>query len=78
VCIAREFRSRGLLRGLFKALKKSLADQFEIGVAFVSRSNPHSLQAHIDGLGMSEVGDFECGGNVYVVWPFAFEGRTSQ
>jgi hypothetical protein len=70
VCIAREFRSRGLLRGLFEAQKKNLADQFEVGVAFVSRSNPHSLQAHIDGMGMSEVGDFECGGNVYVVLAF--------
>ncbi len=70
VCIAREFRGRGLLRGLFEAQKKNLADQFEIGVAFVSRSNPHSLQAHVDGLGMSEVGDFECQSNVYVTLAF--------
>ena len=70
VCIAREFRGRGLLRGLFEAQKKNLADQFEIGVAFVSRSNPHSLRAHVGGLGMTEVGDFKCGGSVYVVLAF--------
>jgi hypothetical protein len=70
VCIARKFRGRGLLRGLFEAQKKNLAGPFEIGVAFVSRSNPHSLQAHVDGLGMSEVGDFECGNDVYVVLAF--------
>ena len=70
VCIAREFRGRRLLRGLFEAQKKNLADHFEIGVAFISRSNPHSLQAHVDGLGMTEVGDFECGNNVYVVLAF--------
>jgi hypothetical protein len=64
VCIAREYRGQGLLRGLYEAQKKDLAGQFEIGVAFVSRSNPHSLAAHVKGLGMSEVGNFECQGNV--------------
>jgi hypothetical protein len=70
VCIALEFRGRGLLRGLFEAQKNNLAGQFEIGVAFVSRNNPHSLQAHVDGLGMSEVGDFECRGTIYVTLAF--------
>jgi hypothetical protein len=70
VCIGREYRGRGLLRGLYEAQKKDLAGQFEIGVAFVSRSNPHSLQAHIKGLGMTEVGDFECRGSAYVTLAF--------
>ena len=70
VCVARDFRDRGLLRGLYEAQKKDLAGQFEIGVAFVSRSNPHSLAAHVKGLGMTEVGDFECRGNIYVTLAF--------
>jgi len=70
VCLARDFRGRGLLRGLYQAQKKDLAGQFEIGVAFVSRSNPHSLETHVKGLGMTEVGDFECRGNVYVTLAF--------
>jgi predicted GNAT superfamily acetyltransferase len=70
VCMARDFRGRGLLRGLYEAQKKDLAGQFEIGVAFVSRSNPHSLAAHVKGLGMTEVGDFECQGNIYVTLAF--------
>jgi predicted GNAT superfamily acetyltransferase len=70
VCLARDFRGRGLLRGLYEAQKKDLAGQFEIGVAFVSRSNPHSLDAHVKGLGMTEVGDFECRGNVYITLAF--------
>ncbi|HEY2920388.1 MAG TPA: N-acetyltransferase [Candidatus Binatia bacterium] len=70
VCIGREQRGRGLLRGLYDAQKKDLAGQFEIGVAFVSRSNPHSLDAHVKGLGMTEVGDFECRGNIYVTLAF--------
>ena len=70
VCIAREHRRRGLLRGLYEAQKRDLAGRFEVGVAFVSRSNPHSLQAHVAGLGMIEVGDFELKGNVYVILAF--------
>jgi predicted GNAT superfamily acetyltransferase len=70
VCIAREYRGRGLLRGLYDAQKKDLAGQFEIGVAFVSRSNPHSLDAHVKGLGMTGVGNFECRGIVYVTLAF--------
>ena len=70
VCLARDFRGRGLLRGIYEAQRKDLAGQFEIGVAFVSRSNPHSLAAHVKGLGMTEVGDFECRGNIYVSLAF--------
>jgi predicted GNAT superfamily acetyltransferase len=70
VCIAREHRRRGLLRGLYEAQKKDVAGLFEVGVAFVSRSNPHSLQAHVAGLGMIEVGDFELKGNIYVILAF--------
>jgi predicted GNAT superfamily acetyltransferase len=74
VCIAREHRRRGLLRGLYEAQKKDLAGRFEVGVAFVSRSNPHSLQSHVAGLGMIEVGDFELNGNVYVILAFRVPG----
>ena len=70
VCIAREHRRRGLLRGLYEAQKRDLAGRYEVGVAFVSRSNPHSLQAQVAGLGMIEVGDFELKGNVYVILAF--------
>ncbi|HKY08142.1 MAG TPA: N-acetyltransferase [Candidatus Binatia bacterium] len=70
VCIARQYRGRGLLRGLYDAQKKALAGRFEIGVAFVARSNPHSLNAHMHGLGMSEAGDFAVNDNVYVVLAF--------
>jgi predicted GNAT superfamily acetyltransferase len=74
VCIARQHRRRGLLRGLYEAQKKDLAGRYEVGVAFVSRSNPHSLQAHVAGLGMIEVGDFELKGNVYVILAFRMPG----
>ncbi|HWO43135.1 MAG TPA: N-acetyltransferase [Candidatus Eisenbacteria bacterium] len=70
VCIDREFRGRGLLRGLYDAQLRALAGRFEIGVAFVSRDNPHSLNAHVLGLGMFEAGEFELGGKSYVILAF--------
>jgi predicted GNAT superfamily acetyltransferase len=70
VCIDRAYRRRGLLRGLYEAQKQELAGCFEVGVAFVSRTNPHSLTAHVAGLGMTEVGDFELNSNVYVILAF--------
>lgn len=76
VCIGREYRGRGLLRGLYEAQKKDLAGQFDLGVAFVARSNPHSLRAHIAGLGMTEVGDFEVSGNVYVTLAFRLPAKV--
>ncbi len=70
VCIGRPHRGRGLLRGLYEALKREVAGRFEVGVAFVARNNPNSLQAHVAGLGMAEVGEFEVKGNVYVTLAF--------
>ena len=70
VCIDRPHRERGLLHGLYDALKKEVTGQFEVGVAFVSRDNPHSLKAHVAGLGMTNVGEFEVRGNLYVTLAF--------
>ena len=70
VCIAREYRGRGLLHGLYDFQKKDLAGQFEIGVALVSHDNPHSMMAHIAGLGMTEVGDFEANGKKFAMLAF--------
>jgi len=78
VCIDRAYRRRGLLRGLYEAQKQELAGQFDIGVAFGSRSNPHSLKAHTAGLGMTEVGDFELKGNVYVILAFRLPPQSAS
>lgn len=70
VCVGREYRGRGLLRGLYEAQRKELTGRFEVGVAFVSRDNSHSLQAHVAGLGMSEVGKFAVKEARYVILAF--------
>ena len=78
VCIGREYRRRGLLRGLYEAQKQELAGQFEVGVAFVARTNPHSLQAHVHGLGMIEAGDFEANRNQYAVLVFRLPSKVHR
>ncbi|MGE5220322.1 MAG: hypothetical protein ACM3SP_25240 [Chloroflexota bacterium] len=77
VCIGRNYRGRGLLRGLYEAQKRELTGQFEIGVAFVSRDNPHSLSAHIAGLGMVEAGDFEVKGTRYATLAFPVPKKSA-
>lgn len=70
VCIGKDYRRRGLLRGLYEAQKQDLAGRFDIGVAFVARNNPHSLKAHVGGLGMVEAGDFSVKDNRYATLAF--------
>jgi hypothetical protein len=70
VCIARQYRRRGLLRGLYEFQKRDLAGRFELGVALVSHNNPHSMQAHVEGLGMINSGEFELNGNSFGILAF--------
>ena len=76
VCIDRKFRRAGLLRGLYEAQRRTLAGQFDLGVALIARNNPHSLAAHIAGLGMVETGDFEVGGNLFATVAFAMPAQA--
>ena len=81
VCIDKPYRRKGLFRGLYEAQRRDLTGLFEIGVALVSRDNLHSLHAHVFGLGMTEVGDFEVHGNRYATVVFRlphFEDRAQS
>ena len=78
VCIGRDYRGAGLLRGLYEAQKNDLAGKFEIGVAFVARNNPHSLNAHVFGLGMAEAGDFEVKDTRYATLAFRVPADRSR
>lgn len=69
VCIDRDYRGKGILEGLFNTVRTSLRDQFERGVLFISKDNPHSFHAHLK-LGMSVVDEFEFDGQQY--WTLGF------
>lgn len=76
VCIDWAYRRKGLLRGLYEAQKQELAGKFEVGVALIARNNPHSLHAHVAGLGMTAVGDFEVNGNIFATVAFRVSARA--
>jgi hypothetical protein len=70
VCVSRERRGTGVLRGLYDALRREIAGEHDAGVLFIAKDNPRSLAAHADGLGMTLVGDFVFGDRGY--WVLAF------
>lgn len=53
VCIAKEFRSRGLFQGMYEYMQICMSKNFEWVITEVSKRNPRSLRAH------EKVG-FEC------------------
>jgi hypothetical protein len=70
VCVDRAWRGRGVLRGLITRMKEELAGQFDVAAAFISKTNTRSLAAHVDGLGMTVLGDYAFGAGRY--WIVAF------
>jgi len=77
VCIDRRFRGKGLLRGLYDALLAEAAARFETGVGFVAEDNPHSLAAHVQGIGMTDAGRFDFNQRGYRILAFAVEGEAA-
>lgn len=65
VCIDRQSRGQGILEGLFGIMKETLGADYDVGIAFVSQSNPRSLQAHTAKLDMTVIDEFEFGGGRY-------------
>ncbi|MFI8418074.1 N-acetyltransferase family protein [Serratia sp. NPDC078593] len=70
VCLASDWRGKGVLKRLFNAVKTRTRDQFDIGILFINQSNPHSLAAHVKGLGMTILGEFSSQGEHYQLLAF--------
>ena len=59
-----------MLRGLYEVLLGEISGKYEVGAAFVSKDNPHSLAAHVNGLGMASPGGFGFRGRHYDILAF--------
>jgi predicted N-acetyltransferase YhbS len=70
-CVDRAYRGLGVLRGLFRTLLREIPGRFDAGVAFVAEDNQRSLAAHVAGLGMHDVGEFEFKGKRYRILAFS-------
>jgi hypothetical protein len=64
------YRGQGLLRKIFNEMKRELVGSYDVGVVFVAENNPHSLAVHVDGLGMTNVGQFEFSQKNYYILVF--------
>lgn len=71
VCLSAEWRGKGVLRQLFNAVKKRTQQEFDVGALFINDDNPHSLAAHVDGLGMTALATFHCNNQSYQLVVFA-------
>ena len=66
-------RQRYVARLVSARCCRAVAGRFEVGVAFVAQDNPRSLAAHVQGLGMDDVADFEFNERRYRILAFAVE-----
>eukprot|EP00977_Amphora_coffeiformis_P003966 scaffold795_cov187-Amphora_coffeaeformis.AAC.7 len=46
VCVAQEYRGRGVMEGLYQGLRRILSHHFDFIVTAISSGNPRSLRAH--------------------------------
>ena len=72
VCIDSAFRGQGILEQIYALLVEEAADTYNTGVTFVSESNPRSIAAHENKLGMTSVGRFEHDGAVFRIFRYRF------
>lgn len=60
-------RGRGVARGLFTMAVESAFGRADAVVAFIEAANRPSWRVHVDGFGMSPLGEFVAGGRTYSV-----------
>ncbi|WP_327254275.1 GNAT family N-acetyltransferase [Streptomyces sp. NBC_01244] len=67
VVVAAAYRGRGIARGLFTTALKAATGRAEVMVAFIELTNRASWTVHVDGLGMTPLGEFDLDGRAYGV-----------
>lgn len=75
VCIGMAWRGKGVLKRLFHTAKTLAAENYDVGAAFINVSNPHSLAAHVGGLGMTALTPFSHDGQNYDTVVFTTRGN---
>lgn len=58
VCVSSSFRGLGIFERMYAALEQEADGIYSAGITFISESNPRSIAAHVDKVGMSPAGDF--------------------
>jgi hypothetical protein len=59
ICISQAASGLGIFKGLYRAMWTFLPfEKYQCGVAFISKQNLRSLEAHVKGLGAEVIGEF--------------------
>jgi len=67
VVVAAAYRGKGVGRGLFTAALQASSGQADLMVAFIERANHASWRVHVDGFGMTELGELTVDDRAYGV-----------
>ncbi|TWV45621.1 GNAT family N-acetyltransferase [Streptomyces misionensis] len=67
VVVAADHRGKGVARGLFTAALQAASGRADVIVAFIERANRTSWRVHVDGFGMTPLGEFTIGDRAYGV-----------
>jgi len=78
VCIDKHYRGQTILNELFQVMLKTLQGQYDLGIAFVSKLNPRSFNAHNNKLGMRIADEFEFNGQKYWTLIFTVEQQERE
>ncbi|MGW6859875.1 GNAT family N-acetyltransferase [Streptomyces xanthophaeus] len=65
VVVDAAYRGRGVARGLFALALREAAGRADAVVAFIESGNEPSWRVHVDGFGMSPLGEYAAGGRTY-------------
>ncbi len=66
VCVSKNHRKKGIFRGLYEAMKKHVAAEFETILTDIDAKNTRSLQAHY-AIGFTPMASFNSGGQDWIV-----------
>ncbi|MBO0512508.1 GNAT family N-acetyltransferase [Streptomyces beijiangensis] len=65
--VAAAYRGKGVARGLFTAAREAASVRADVMVAFIELANQASWKVHVDGFGMTPLGEFTLGDRTYGV-----------
>ncbi|MFC8124856.1 GNAT family N-acetyltransferase [Streptomyces sp. NPDC057302] len=65
--VAAAYRGKGVARGLFTAGREAASAHADVMVAFIELANQASGKVHVDGFGMTPLGEFTLRGRTYGV-----------
>ena len=66
ICVSKNYRRKGVFKGLYNAMKKHVASEFDLIITEVDAKNSRSLQAHFS-VGFVELSSYHSGGQDWKV-----------